>query len=489
MDYDVIIIGGALAGSAAADLLLRRDPTLRVIVIEKSLKFGRRVGEATVEVSGYFLGRMLGLTRHLNNEHLVKQGMRFWFSNEETRTLEDAGEIGGRFLARLPAYQLDRAVIDEEVLRQAVANGAHLLRPAVAESVRLTPGGTQEVIVRKGEMRETLRARWILDASGVGALLSRQEGWFRQNDEHPTAACWARWRGVKDWDSRELAEKFPAWSARAYGIRSTATNHVVGDGWWSWWIPLRGGDVSVGVVFDQRLVAWEKGDRPLGDRLKDFLVRHPVGAEMLADAEPVAGDVHWRKNLAYSSTKYAGDGFVLIGDAGAFLDPFYSPGMDWLSFTTYSAVDVILRARAGESVPELAAAFDKKFQRSYRRWFEAVYKDKYEYVGEFDLMKIAFHLDLCLYYFGIASQPYKVGAKSYLEPPFNSPHSAPFQLLMKSYNAGLARIARARRKRGMLARANNGHSHIVNGFTFSPRDLLTVFRPLANWMRIALKEA
>src|SRR2546429_5368682 len=74
--YDVAIIGGALSGAATALLLLRDQPDLKVLVLEKSTAFGRRVGEATVEVSGYFLGRVLGLTQHLNEAHLVKQGDR-----------------------------------------------------------------------------------------------------------------------------------------------------------------------------------------------------------------------------------------------------------------------------------------------------------------------------------------------------------------------------------------------------------------------------
>src|SRR5258708_32374237 len=94
--YDVAIIGGALAGAATATLLLREQPKLRVLIIERSTKFGRRVGEATVEISGYFLSRMLGLTQHLNESHLVKQGMRFWFAGEKTASLADCSEIGGR---------------------------------------------------------------------------------------------------------------------------------------------------------------------------------------------------------------------------------------------------------------------------------------------------------------------------------------------------------------------------------------------------------
>src|SRR5437773_5742417 len=171
MTYDVVVIGGALAGSATATLLLREQPTLRVLIIERSTKFGRRVGEATVEVSGYFLSRVLGLTQHLNEAHLVKQGMRFWFFNEEVKALDQCSEIGGRYLARVPAYQVDRAVLDEEVLRRARALGAELSRPASEGRIQLTPGPLQTVEIRRPEQDGQIRARWVLDASGIAALL------------------------------------------------------------------------------------------------------------------------------------------------------------------------------------------------------------------------------------------------------------------------------------------------------------------------------
>src|SRR6266496_5459870 len=143
--YDVVIIGGALSGAAAAMLLLREQPRLKVLIIEKSAAFTRRVGEATVEISGYFLCRVLGLTQHLNEAHLVKQGMRFWFFNGHTKSLDQCSEIGGRYLARVPAYQVDRAVLDEEVLRRACALGAELWRPAGIGRVQLAAGGAQTV--------------------------------------------------------------------------------------------------------------------------------------------------------------------------------------------------------------------------------------------------------------------------------------------------------------------------------------------------------
>jgi len=486
--YDVVIIGGALSGAATATLLLRQNPGIRVLIVEKSTKLSRRVGEATVEVSAYFMGRVLGLTQYLNENHLVKQGLRFFFTNREVKNLEEAGEVGGRYQVRLPSYQLDRATFDEEVLRRACAAGAELWRGVSVADVQLAAGHEQTVTVKNGADSRTVRARWIVDASGVAAILARKHGWWKSNTAHPTAAAWSRWKGVKDWDSREIAEKFPSFSSAVYGVRGTATNHVIGDGWWSWWIPLKGGDVSVGVVLDQRLVEWPRDGGGIGERLKTFLMEHPVGREMLADATFDSNDLHWRRNLAYYSTTFAGDGFVLVGDAAAFMDPFYSPGMDWISFTATRAADLIAAQRRGEPLGERVALHNRDFARSHGRWFEAVYKDKYEYIGEFDLMGIAFTLDLGFYYLGIASQPFKMGMKALLVPPFSDPASVPFFYLIRSYNRRFAQIARRRRRVGTLGKTNRGARYLIPGFTLKPTDVGLLVKALFRWARLELVE-
>jgi flavin-dependent dehydrogenase len=486
--YDVVVIGGALSGAATATLLLRQNPGLRLLIVEKSAQLSRRVGEATVEISAYFMGRVLGLTQYLNESHLVKQGLRFWFKNDDVKSLGEASEIGGRYQVRLPSYQLDRAAFDEEVLRRACAAGAKLLRPASITNVELSPGGEQTLTLRHGETTETVRARWIVDASGVAAVLARKHGWWRQNTEHPTAAAWSRWKGVKDWDSRELAEKHPAYASSVHAVRNTATNHVIGDGWWSWWIPLKGGDVSVGIVFDQRLVEWPQDGRNVGERLKNFLMQHPVGREMLADAEYDGSDQHWRRNLAYYSTTFAGDGFVLVGDAAAFMDPFYSPGMDWIAFTASSAAELITAQRRGEAIAERIARHNRDFALSHRSWFDSVYKDKYEYMGEWDLMSIAFRLDLGLYYLGIVSQPFKYGPRALLEPPFVTPLSRPVFHIMRLYNRRFAQIARRRRSANALGKTNRGKRCLIPGFTLSRGDARRLFRPLLQWTLLELTE-
>jgi flavin-dependent dehydrogenase len=486
-DYDVVVIGGALSGAAAALMLLRERPDLRLLIIEKSPAFKRRVGEATVEVSAYFLTHVLGLMQHLNERHLVKQGLRFWFANSHARSFDECSEIGGRYLARVPSFQVDRSVLDEEVLQRARVAGAQLLRPASVQEVELNDGGAQRISLRADSGSQTITTRWVVDASGVACLLARANGWWRANEEHPTASVWARWRGVKDWDSYELAKKYPMWAKVCYGMRNTATNHLVGEGWWAWCIPLKGGDVSVGVVFDQRLVDWpEHGS--LGQRLKDFLCAHPVGREILQDAEWIEGDVHLRRNLPYVSTTFAGDGFVLVGDAAGFLDPFYSPGMDWISFTATSAVEMILAERRGEGMTDRIAKHNRDFGVSYARWFEAIYKDKYEYMGDYELMRLAFLLDLGFYYVGVASQPFKRGADGLRETVFSTRPSVPFYHLMRFYNRRFARIARARRRRGTWGTRNHAHRFLFGGFTFARSSITPVLKALAGWAFLEIRE-
>ncbi len=455
--WDVMIIGGALSGASTACLLLRRNPRLRILILERSEHFKRRVGESTVEISSYFLGRVLGLTDHLQENHFVKQGLRFWFKNDRTAALDQCSETGPGYNVRLAGYQVDRAVLDEEVLARAVTAGAVLKRPVNVRSVELAGGGLQTVTWENADGQTGVeQARWVVDASGVAALLARKNGWHTPNAEHPIAAVWSRWSGVKNWDSRELADKFPAWAGRTKAIRFTATNHLVGRGWWAWFIPLKGGDVSIGVVFDQRLVELPDGER-LGARLHTMLMEHPAARELLADATWHEGDVHFRRNLAYRSTTFAGDGFVLVGDAAGFLDPFYSPGMDWISYTTSAAAALIDGALRSDHDAPCIARHNELFATSYDRWFRAIFKDKYFYMGDYELMTLAFRLDLASYYYGVVTHPYKRGPVALETPSFAGPRARLPSFLIAFYNRRLATIGLSRWQRGTWGRRNTGH--------------------------------
>src|SRR5437660_10784478 len=174
--FDVAIIGGAFSGAATGLLLKRRSPGLRVLIIEKAARFDRKVGESTTEVSSGFLTRVLGLTHHLGHEQLAKQGLRMWFANSPEQPFEECVEIGARYNSRLSGFQVDRAKLDEHVLKLAAEAGCELWRPAkLAEfELRETSGGDANVLkIKLGGETRTVRAKWLVDASGSAAVPAR----------------------------------------------------------------------------------------------------------------------------------------------------------------------------------------------------------------------------------------------------------------------------------------------------------------------------
>ncbi|MEL7086983.1 MAG: NAD(P)/FAD-dependent oxidoreductase [Planctomycetota bacterium] len=487
-EFDVAVIGGGIAGSATALQLLRGargwgggpdggttagEPgrPLRVVIIERQETFGRRVGESTVELSTYFLTRVLGLTRHLNERHTVKQGFRYWFTNDDVENMGGCTEMGGRYLSRIGSYQVDREVLDAEVLRRVEELGGEVWRPARVRQLQLEDGGTQTLTVKLGGEERTVKTRWVVDASGKQAVVARQRDEVTPIRGHPTAAVWARWKNTLDFDGQDLIEKFPGLGKNFFGTRHTATNHIVGDGWWAWVIPLKDGDTSVGVTWDQRLFDWPRrsggeGARTLGEQLRSVLETHPTGRELLKDAEWVEGDVHIRRNLPYLCETPMGDGFLLVGDAVGFIDPFYSMGLDSLSMTSISGTAIILDERRGRCVKDAIAKHNDTFRKTFPRWFEAIFRDKYTYMGDFELMRVAFLVDIALYYFGIIMQPYTRGQRTVADGMFAAAPAVPFYGFMRWTNRRLAAIAMVRRRRGTFGRHNAGRRMLVPGFAF-----------------------
>lgn len=478
-DCDVTILGGAFSGAATALLIKRRRPDARVVIVEKADAFDRKVGESTTEVSSCFLTRVLGLTQHLGHEQLAKQGLRFWFARSADEPFDECVEIGGKNNSRLPGFQVDRAKLDEHVLRLACEAGCELWRPAKVSRVDVE---ARAVGVSIGDEKRTLRSKWIVDATGRVALLARQLGHFRANTEHPINSLWARFRGVKDWDGYELRRKFPRWAEATRTGRTWATNHLMGYGWWCWIIPLQGGDTSIGLVYDSRLYEPPAG-ATIAERLKAHFATHPVGREMLTDIEPVEGDQRAYSALAYHSEKIVGDGWICVGDAASFIDPFYSSGLDFCAFTSSGAAALIDRSLGGEDVRAAAEEYNERFQFCYRAWFEGIYRDKYYYMGDAELMAAAFLLDIANYHLGPVRQVFSDPAKQFEAFPFDGVPGKVVRRILGFYNRRLVSLAQRRRAAGVYGERNAGWRLLVGGFLPDGTSARLLLRGLRWWLR------
>jgi flavin-dependent dehydrogenase len=482
---DVAVIGGAFSGAATALLLRREAPQLRVVVVERSRRFDRKVGEATTEVSGCFLTKRLALTHHLCHHHVVKNGLRFWFSRGSEDDFDRCGELGAFYQVRLPSYQVDREVLDEHVLTLAQEAGANVRRPAKVVSMELSETGRSRLTIRDAGGDRELLARWVIDASGRSSVLSRRLGLWRSLPEHPTNAISARFRNVKDWDGYDLLSRFRSYARACQVSRASATNHLTGYGWWCWIIPLRGGDYSAGLVYDSRLYRPPEGDC-LGDRLKTHLLTHPVGREIFRDAEYIEGDVKAYSALPYYSERIAGPGWQIVGDAASFLDPLYSQGLDYCSWTVCAAVERIARETQGE--PGDLNDLNERFSRSFRGWFEALYKDKYHYLGDKELMTAAFLMDLGLFFFGPVRSVIRCPRAGFIQFPFEgSIEGAVVSRFMGFYNKRLARIAQKRLLAGVYGLGNLDSRTSLKGFEPNRQVWKLILRGVHIWLRAELR--
>ncbi len=490
--YDVAVIGGAVAGASAAVLLRRRMPGVKVLVVEKSPRFDWKVGESTVELSAYFFTRELKLYDHLSREQLPKQAFRYWFVNEDVTCLRDASEVGPTQLARVPSFQLDRQRLDEHLIALAASEGADVWRPAKVLDVELGGESASTLTIETEGEKRTVRAKWVVDATGRQAMLARRRGGVIPIETHPTSAIWVRYRGVKDMDGVEIAgtDASDPFVRSVLTSRRLATNHFTGWGSWVWFIPLQGGETSVGLVWDTRLVQPE-GATPL-EKLTRFLDANPLTRELLEHATPVEGDCRYYGNLPYFVDSYIGAGWTCVGDAGGFLDPFYSPGLDQMSFSVHSRVNLVIQALKGAPAAEMEKAYalhNRCYDRYMRFFYEAIFRDKYHVMGDYDTMSAAFLLDTAIYYLFAILPTYRWSADRLAIPPFYQDGSEIVFYPMRFYNRRLAALAKRKKALGIYGNHNAGRRPGFVGFSIRSASVVMLAHGLLRWGKAELSNA
>jgi flavin-dependent dehydrogenase len=388
-DFDVVLLGGGLAGGLLTRQLRLQRPDLRVLCLERSRTTSWKVGEATVELFSNYLLRRLGLSTYLYEHHLPKNGLRFFFDNAlKNAPLPAMSEIGSRSLPYHPSFQLDRRLLERELRDGSTSLGAELVEGAKVTDVAL--GAPHRVTFDDGERQRSVRCSWVVDASGRTSVLARQLGLRVPVRDHRCLAAWARVEGLVDLDGPSIDADFRA--RVRHSSRRLSTVHFVHRGYWIWLIPLRGGVTSVGVVGDHRRLS---RDVLTEAGLRTFLSGHHALGELLAPARWL--DFGGYGQLAYGTRQWFGDRWAVVGEAAAFSDPFYSPGSDFITLANDFTADLIARDHDGEDIGERQRLYDGYLQYRFAANMP-LYRDQYELFGSFDLLRARWDFDVASYY-------------------------------------------------------------------------------------------
>ncbi len=390
--YDVAIIGGGMAGSLLARQLKRAQPGLSVGLFEKETERSYKVGESLVEIASNYLIRRHRLGGYLYENHLPKNGLRYFFDDPECATpLTEMSEIGPINLPFHPAFQVDRARLESDLLAMIGQIGADVHSGVRVTAIDLGVDGGAHHFTVCGDGERRCTARWLVDASGRAGVLAKQRDLRIPEAEHRIGAVWSRFRGVVDVDELGSDE----WRGRVrHSTRRLSTMHFWYPGYWFWVIPLRGGLTSVG------LVGAPAGDRErrTADGFRDFLRQHRGIEELLGAAEMV--DCGSFSQIAYGSERFFHrDRWALCGEAATAADPFYSPGADFIALENDFIADLISRDFAGESdaIGERLDLYDE-FMHFRHEAAMLLYRGLYGMVGSFELMRMKWDLDIGCYY-------------------------------------------------------------------------------------------
>ena len=395
---DVAILGGGLSGLSLAIQLKQRDPQIAVTVLERRAhpvaEAAFKVGESTVEIGAHYFGHVLGLRRHLDAEQLPKFGFRFFFSHGR-RDIDQCTELGVSAILPTPTWQLDRGRFENFLGEHARSLGIEFLDEATVRDVQLDAQNAPHVVTfEHAGQRTQLEARWVVDASGRAGLLKRKLDLSKTND-HNINAVWWRVEGKinpDEWSND------PQWLARCTPPdRWRSTNHLCGPGYWFWLIPLSSGAHSLGIVCDAAMYPLETMNTH--EKASTWLrQQQPQVAASLAKPEHALLDFAFLRNVSYGCKQvFSGARWALTGEAGVFLDPFYSPGSDFIAISNTYICDLIARDRVAQPFAPYADIYQQLYLSFYENTL-TLYQNQYSLLGDAQVMPVKVIWDYTYYW-------------------------------------------------------------------------------------------
>jgi flavin-dependent dehydrogenase len=347
---DVLVIGGGPGGSTISSLLAEKG--WQVTLLEKDHHPRFHIGESLLPMNLPILER-LGVLEQVRDIGVLKPGVEMWSDRQSGRSQAYYFDrLTG--LAHPHAFQVRRSEFDNLLLQNAGAWGVDVHQGA--RVIEVAFHAKEPTLVRARDNAGANRvwsARYVVDASGRNAFLSTRLGLKVKNDKHNSTAIFGHFKGVVRGHGRDAGNIALYWFEHG----------------WFWMIPLPDGVMSVGAV------CWPDYLKTRGQSLDDFLWdtirRNPEAHDRMKNAELI-GSARATGNYAYHSKRMWGEGYLLIGDAYAFVDPVFSSGV-YLAMTSAAqgaeVVDACLRE--GRSVVRLLECFEGRVQGGLKTlsWF------------------------------------------------------------------------------------------------------------------------
>ena len=351
--FQYAIIGSGFSGSLLAWILAKSGHS--VILLDRTAHPRFSIGESSTPLADFLLERIsdqfdLPALRSLsrwgswqrdypNLRAGKKRGFSYYSHSPKERFHESLQHENSYLVAASDSDELSdthwmRSDLDQWFCEQAVASGAKLIANFDA-GVAKVDGEGWNLVGEVDEVPTTIRADFVIDASGSGAMLA-QALELRTLDERlrtQTGALFGHFRDVgkmTDW----LTSNGYSTGDDPFDGDDAAQHHWIGSGW-LWFLRFADGTTSVGLV--QPCSQWSEGLAEAPDRLaafNEFVADFPTVADLLSNAKLVAPQdssgkprMAWMPRISRLWSQAAGKNWLMMPTTAGLIDPLHSTGI------------------------------------------------------------------------------------------------------------------------------------------------------------------